>query len=143
MSKLLVDYLETTLTQQFRVNKRIQAVAVRPWLYFANDPAGTFKVAIKHAGQELGSKELTMTEIKTLAGWNDNEYHHGFIKFDFNVILNKGVYYDLELSASGYSYDPNSVIGWVKPFENLINNFDETINYDDEKPFGFQLWGYK
>jgi len=143
MSYLVIEYLETTLEQSFQVNERIQVSAIRPWLYLHNDPAGTFKFAIKQNGNEIGSKELTISEIKTLAGLSDNEYHHGFIKFDFNAILNIDTSYQIELSSSGYVYDPNSYIGWVKPHENLLNSFDDVISYDDQKPLGVQMWGYK
>ena len=144
MSYLVLDPLEAAaLTQTFQVEERIQVEAVRPWLYFHNDPSGTFTVSIRYNGNVIGSKSFTMEEIKTLAGWGDNEYHHGFIKFDFGGILNPTVDYQIELSSSGYTYDPNSYIGWVKPHENLINTLTDTVTYADENPFGFQLWGYK
>lgn len=143
MSKIIVTPLESVLTQTFQVSNRVQTAAVRPWLYFQNDPSGAFKIAIKYNGNEIASKQLTMNEIKTLAGWSDNQYHHGFIKFDLFAILNINTDYQIELSADSYSYDPNSYIGWVKPHENLINTFDGVALFDNYKPYGFQIWGYK
>lgn len=143
MSKLIVTPLDSVLTQTFQVEKRVQAVSVRPWLYFHNDPSGTFKIAIKSNGNEIASKELTMSEIKTMAGWNDNEYHHGFIKFDLSAILNINTNYDIELSADSYSNDSSSYIGWVKPHENLINTFEGVAPFDNYKPYGFQIWSFK
>lgn len=145
MMKIVLDELKTTLTQKFTTVEREQAYAIRPYLYLHNDPVGSFTISIKHGSTVLGQSTLTISEIKTEAGFADNQYHHGVFRFIFDplVVLQARTEYNIELSASGYSYSDSSFIGWVKEFENLKNTFTDTISTDFDRPFSFEKFSYK
>jgi len=144
MSYLLIEPIEAVPVEQtFKMFERLQVQAVRPYLYLHNDPTGSIKVAIKYDGQKIASKTLTVAEILNLAELPAGQYHYGFFTFDIEAVLNIKTEYQIEVSGVGYGYDPNSYFGWIKPHENLINTFSESVLYDDQNPFGFQLWGYK
>jgi len=144
MSLINVEALKATpLTQTFKINQnRLHLKAIRPWLYLHNDPSGTFTINVKDGSDLLDSVDFTINDLKVGASLNDNEYHKSFFKFDFDVILNHDRDYTIELDSSGYTYSGSSYLGWIKEFENLTNSFDETIWTFQQKPFGYQLWGY-
>jgi|DEB0MinimDraft_6_1074348.scaffolds.fasta_scaffold09455_3 hypothetical protein len=144
MSTLLVEPLQgTPLTQDFEIKgNRLNLTAIRPRLYMHNDPTGTFTLNLKYSGNVIATADFTMAEIKAGASYNDNEYHHGFIKIDIGAVLNIGATYTLELTSSGYTFSEASYLGWIKEFENQTNSFSESVTTLDEYPFGYQLWGY-
>ena len=144
MSTLLVEPLEgTPLTQEFTLkSQRLNLTAIRPRLYLHNDPTGTFTLNLKYNGNIISSADFTVADIKSGASYNDNEYHHGFIKLDMGAVLNLGFTYQLELTSSGYTFAESSYLGWIKEFENQTNTFSTSVTTIDEYPFGYQLWGY-
>jgi len=144
MTVIVVDELKTTLSQELTVLKRIDVESIRLKLYFHNDPPGTFTVKLKEGATELSSKSITLAEIKSSASWLDNEYHWGMILFnlDNNVPVQKDVTYTIELSASGYSFNESSYVGWIKEHEDETNTFTKTTGTDFNNPFSYQLWGY-
>jgi hypothetical protein len=145
MTTLVLDELRTTLEQNFTTVEREQVYAIRPNLYLHNDPVGTFILSIKQGSTTLGSTTLTLAEIKTGAGFADNQYHHGVFRFLFStpVVLQARTEYTIELSSSGYTFSESSFIGWVKEFENLKNTFTDSISNDYENPFSFEKFSYK
>lgn len=145
MTTLVVNELRTTLEQDFYVDKRLQLSAIRLNLYLHNDPSGTFTLSVKNGSDTIATSSLTVSTIKTNAGLSDNQYHHGFFRFDFSDIvpLIKNVTYTLELSSSGYTFSDSSYIGWIKEFENNTNTLIDSTDNDFEKDFSFQLWGYR
>lgn len=146
MSTLVLEELKaSTLEQELTVNKRSVLRAIRPNLYFHNDPAGTYTIKIKNGSTELASKSLTMAEIISGASWTTGQYHHGVITFDLSgseIVLNKGVTYTIELSASGYSFSESSYVGWIKEYENLKNTYTGSTSDAFSLPFSYEIWSY-
>jgi len=146
MSTLLIDELRTSLEQDFSVTSRNEVAAIRPRLYFQNDPTGTFTISIYEGVTLLGSSSLTMTEILANTGWSAGQYHYGRIRFSFDlpVILQHGVSYTIKLTSSGYTFSEASYLGWCKSWDNLINTFvdEATITDDLERAFDYELWNY-
>jgi hypothetical protein len=145
MSYLLLETVENApLAQNFEVTDRLQLVAIRPWLYLHNDPVGSIKVSLKFGAETIASKTLTVAEILTLANLPAGRYHHGFFTFDLEAVLNIKTTYQITVEgADGYAYDPDKYFAWIKPHENLVNTFNENVLFDDQNPFGYQIWGYK
>jgi hypothetical protein len=136
----------SALTQTFTMEKRANIQAIRPNLYFHNDPAGTYTITIKDGANAIGSKSLTMAEIITNANFTANQYHHGFFNFQFDdvVTLNSGIY-TLEFSTSGYTFSESSYVGWIKEYEYRTNNIAEgdTVTTVFTNPLSFQIWSYE
>lgn len=143
--KLLIEELRNTLSQEFTIslNKRRQVYAVRPRLYMHNAPSGTFTVKIKDGATELASRDFTSTELKSLLN-TANNYAHGFFKLDFDepVPLKNGTY-QVELSASGYTFSESAYLAWVKDHDNVFHEIDGTVDGDEDKPLTFELWTYR
>lgn len=145
MTTLRVNDLEAVaLTQDFIVSRRKIVDTVRINLLFVDDPAGTYTVALKDDTTILATKSLTMAEIISAGGFAGGQHHHGFFQFQFatKATLNTERTYTIEFSATGYSFDVNSHVSWIKPHENLVNTFDVETTSDDQKPQGYQLWGF-
>jgi hypothetical protein len=146
MTTLVINELRGTLEQDIIYINRQEVYAIRPYLYFHNDPSGTFTISLKYGSTILGSTSLTMNEILTNANWTAGQYHHAFIRFSFDnpVVLNPHITYTIELSQSGYTYSGTSYLGWIKEYENTTNQDDETAYSDDfKRPFSHQIWSYK
>ncbi len=144
MSTILLDELRTTLDQDFTVSKRFNLVHIYPKLYLHNDPSGVFTLSIKESGVILSSNTFTLADIKSGAGFNDNEYHTGFFQVTLNnpVVLNKNITYTIEISASGYTFSESSYLGWEKEWDNYTNTFSVSITGEDQSPFAYRLWSY-
>ena len=144
MTTLVVEPLKAVdLVQEFELKvTRLNLTAVRPYLYLHNDPVGTFTLNIKYSGNIIATADFTMAEIKSNATYNDNEFHHGFVKIDIGAVLNLGVKYEMELTSSGYTFSESSYLGWVKEYENLTNSLSVSVSDFSENPLSFQLWGY-
>ena len=143
MSLINVEPLKATpLIQDFKIKRnRLHLIAIRPLLYLQDDPAGNFKLTLKQGANVLSEADFTVEDIKNNAEFNDNEYHYGFFKLDLNAILYHDVLYTMELSSTGYVFGA-SYLGWIKEFERLTNSFNDPIWTFNQKPFGYQLWGY-
>ena len=139
--KLVIDELITSLSQTFTVeyNSRLTIEAIRPYIYMHNAPAGTFTLAVKSGGTELFSKSFTSSDIKSDLSTSDN-YAHIWKALTFNdpAQIENGEY-ELELSASGYSFSNSSYLGWIREHENLTNEVSGTALSDLENPRAFQL----
>jgi len=145
MSTLIVDDLITTLTQEITLDEKAIIAAIRPKLVISNDPAGTFTLSVKQGSTTLVSKSYTMAEIKTNCGFADNEHHLGFFKFEFDdvVVLHPGTY-NIELSASGYTFNSNAFVAWEREYLGPTNtNLSEEIISDYQRPLSLQIWSYK
>lgn len=144
MSLINVEALRATpLIQEFKIKRnRLHLEGIRPWLYLHNDPAGTFTLTLKDGANILDSVDFTVSDLKNGAGFADNQYHKGYFDLRLNAILHHDRLYTLELSSSGYAFAGSSYLGWIKEFENLTNSFNEIIWTFNQKPFGYQLWGY-
>lgn len=141
--KIVVEELITTLTQEIEVTTKIQTIAIRPRIYVHNDPTGTFTFSIINNSTTIGSKSLTLAQIISGAGWAAGQYHHGFLKFEFDypIILHPGTY-NIQLSASGYAYAGASYLGWIRDHEDLLVEYTGTILTDLQKPLSLEMWGY-
>lgn len=145
MTKLVVDELKTTLSQTMTVDheKRILIAGIRPYIYMHNSPAGTFTLSIKDGGVTVASKDFTSTEIKSDLSTSDN-YAHLFKRLVFdNPAQLTSKEYELELSASGYSFSESGYLGWVREHENQFNRTGGTPFSDIENPRSFQLFEYQ
>ena len=144
MTTLVLDELITTISQTMTVDheKRIQIAGIRPYIYMHNAPAGTFTLSIKDGATTLASKDFTSAEIKSDLSTTDN-YAHLWkrLVFDNPIQLTKKEY-EIELSASGYSFSESGYIGWVREHENQFNRTSGTPISDLENPFSFQLFEY-
>ncbi len=137
MSTHLVHELEAIpLFQTFTVEEKKVLAHIAIKLYIHNDPPGTFTLNLKLENDDLiASKLLTMAEIIAGAGFNANEYHYGYLLFDFDTFINiyPEVNYKIELVSTGYTMTADSLMGWIQPHENKLN--ENTTGY------GFKLYG--
>ncbi len=137
MSTHIVHDLETTdLEQSFTVeeSRTVKSIAIKTYLH--NDPSGTFTLSLKLSDDTLvEAKSLTWAEIAAGGGFTANEYHYGYLLFEFDNYINLYdlVDYKLVLSSSGYTFAETSYLGWIEPHENILN--DATNGY------GFKLYG--
>lgn len=149
MSILVIDELKSTLTQDFVLADDslvgLKLKAIRPLLYFHNDPSGTFTLTLKQGVSTVDSKSLTMAEILTDAGFSSNEFHWGVFNFEFDKYnkIKRGITYTMELSSSGYTFADSSYLGWIKPHEDFINTFTGSGGSFLNNAFGYELWGHK
>ncbi|MGB0452608.1 MAG: hypothetical protein ACPGJV_02755 [Bacteriovoracaceae bacterium] len=108
------------------------------------NPSGVLSLKVKHDGIVLSSATLTSLEIEEKSDViTELNYSKGFISFEFPEVLslNKGDY-ELELSASGYTYQATKYFAWISDFENIKNNIEANLNFK-QLPFSFEVFSYE
>lgn len=143
MTTLVVDELQTTLTQNFTIdlNRRFELTAVRPYLLMYNSPSGTFTLSLKEGATTHASVNFTSAEIKSdLSTSNDYAYLWKTLQFSNPVFLSKGSY-SLVLSSSGYTFSESAYLGWIKEHENIFNNTVDLSGVGSfDYPLSYQLF---
>jgi len=146
MTKLVVEELNTTLTQTFTLNNEGRATlsAIHPYIYMHNAPAGTFTFTLKSGADSLASASFDSAEIKADLSTSNN-YAHLWKVLDFltdPIQLGQGEY-TLVLSHSGYTYSDGSFLGWVKEHENETYIIDGAPTSDFDNPLAFRFYSLK
>jgi hypothetical protein len=108
-------------------------------------PAGTFTLSLlDDADNVLATKSQTLAEMQAAGsiGFTEN-YYHGHVSFiwDRSLTLRPGVY-KLQLTSSGYTYDPDEFIGWVKATHDRaipITGDEEPAALSDS-PYDFEIF---
>ena len=145
MTKLVVEELYTTLSQDFEASHRMVLSNVRLWVYKHLSPAGNISLVVKQGGQTLAtSTAITSTYLEANTDATAINYFHGQIRFDFAspFVIQRGDL-TLELTAAGYTFSESAYFGWVKRHENLVFTQDYTPASGAYKPFGVEFWKYK
>lgn len=141
-----VDTLDSsldTLSSTIDLTEKAIVKAVRPRLYFHNDPAGTFTLSILQGSTVLKSKSLTMAAIITGASWTAGQYHHGMLNFEFDspLVLYPESYV-VQLTSTGYTFSESSYVGWIKSHEDQVNEISGDIVLPTDYPHEFEIWSY-
>lgn len=143
MTTLLIKRLLTgeTLSQEFTLKNetRYHVEAIIPYLYVHNVPSGTFHLKVKQGSTVVYSHDFNKSDIQASLGTVLNYF---FVYYPVipepKLKLGSGSF-TLELSATGYTYDMNSFIGWIREHESLVNKLDYVPANDLEKPYSFKL----
>lgn len=146
MTKLIVEELRTTLSQNF-TNDRVRIIKhIRPWLYKHLSPSGDLNIVVKQGGQTLATSEtVTSSYIETNTDSTALNYTHGFFRFTFTdaFVLRSGDF-TIELQASGgYSFSESAYFGWVKPHENKLFTTSYSPSDGANQTFGVEIWEYR
>lgn len=128
MSTIVYDTLETVLEQEVFIGNHLGLYSpiIKPWLFFLNDPAGTFTMGIYKEGDLLAEKNFTLADLKTqlngvgLSG-------HLFFNLEYKGLHLPYGFYVLKLSSTGYTYSKQSLIAWCKEWS---TKFDANPNLD-------------
>jgi len=144
MSTLVVEELKGELSQVFSPFRRLLVVAVRPYLYAHNFPAGTFKLQLIDA-DDVVAGEQTFTAEDIYTGLNTtNAYAHAYLRVQFPspVSLPPGDYL-MVITSTGYTFSENSYLAWVKEYEDKKVNTTYIISGAEDNPLSFELWSYE
>jgi len=141
VSKLIVEELITVLEQEITLQKAIQIVTIRPWLYSHNNPAGTFSFNIYNTSGLVRSFSFTNNDLKTQSNLTEAYFHTYFSIQMASFSLPRGVY-TIKLEHFGYTYDANSFLGWCKDVNPIGKVYGEPENYT-ANPFSFTIIEYK
>ncbi len=136
MSHLLVYPLRSTREQTVIVTKNINVKTIRLNLYKHLQPSGNLVLSIKNGSTTIATSTLAINALDSA------DYSHGFYSFDIDIKLTPKEY-TLELSSTGYTFNDNAYIGWIKEHENNTNNFTTSIDNYYNNPFSYQIWEYK
>lgn len=145
MSIVVCSELKTTLEQTiyFNDHKRHLIEGVKINIVNYGSPAGTFTLSLKQGVNVLTMVSFTIDDIKEAYDSTDN-YSYLYFPLEFNHPVNilKGQY-ELELSATGYTYDQGSFLGWIKSFENIFNEKQDQYESFQREPFNVLIYERK
>jgi hypothetical protein len=127
MSTLVFDTLETELNQEIVIGNQLglNSPQIMPWLYFLNNPAGTFKLGIYSGVTLISEKSFNLSDLKTQLNATGNSGHL-FFHLEFTGIRLPFGFYTLKLSSTGYTYSSTSFLAWCKEWE---SKFDANPKY--------------
>ena len=114
MKRLIVDELQTALTQSLVVASPTVVERILPHLYIQGTPTGTIVLRIKLGSTIVSEQTQSLATIIAGTGKTMANYH-GYVSFQFPKppILNAGTY-TLELAVGTYVYASSVFVGWVK-----------------------------
>jgi hypothetical protein len=142
VSTLVVDALETTLTQTINIENRINIASLLPTFYIHNVPSGTFTLAFKSGLITLATISFTANDLKNKISASDNYFWGWFALIPIgNVSLERGVY-DIVLSSIGYTYSDSAFLSWVKMYDIVYGNINGVVNDFTENPYDFKILEY-
>jgi hypothetical protein len=140
VEELRIDALEQVFT---RVTPAL-ITFVRLHLCKYLSPTGTFVATIFDADNHvLAQSSQTLAEMQAAGNAQlTADYYHGHVTFQFDraIMLRPGDY-KLRLSATGYTYDPDVFIGWVKAdVDRAIPVTGDTSPEALSAPFDFEMY---
>lgn len=144
MTKIVVEELKTGLEQTFSTNYKMQINSLNYLLYKDLNPSGNFYAEIWQGGAMIAqSVAVTSLDIEASTDSTNANWYHGYYRFIFSGIafVNRGNF-TLKLTQSGYTFNENAYIGWVKPHDNIEIEIDYVVTEDRQNPFGVQIWTY-
>lgn len=146
MSTLVLDEIRDgkILTQEFESKKRARVFGIRPNLYFHNIPSGDVLLEIKNGSEVLGSKQISVTDLRSSASVTDN-FAHGYFLFEFDKpIAMRAKTYNIEVSGvNGYTFSDSAYLGWIKEHDPLKVNTGPNLGDPFKNAFSYQLWRYE
>ena len=141
MSVIICDELVTTLQQEIEFhpyrNCTISGIKIKLLMY--GSPDGTFTLSFKQGVDVLASKDFTSLDIKNDLETLD-DYAWLWKALKFNEFTIKSGVYTLELSTNGYSYAPNSFIGWIKDYESVFNERSDEFEDNYTNPYSHRIY---
>lgn len=145
MSDLLVDRLETTLTQKVTPTETVILGAIRPHIYIENSPTGSLRMDIYDSADSVllkSSESFTIAQIKSNASITQ-AYFHGYVRFYINWGLVAGTTYSIRLVGhTGYTYDATNAIWWCKDFDLRKYSANYTPSAGFNSAFDVEFWDY-
>lgn len=143
MSNLVVDDLDTTLTQKVTPTETVIIAAIRPHILIHGNPSGSLRVDIYDSTNTTllkSSEEITIAAIKTLATITEN-FFHGYIRFNIDWGLVKDTEYSIRLEGlSGYSFSTSDFIGWCRDFDTRKYNASYSPSTGFSSAFDMEIW---
>lgn len=134
--KLLMEDLDTSLTQKFKATKNGDIYAIRPHIYVAGNPAGSLYVSLLDVNQ----KTIATSAAVTIASITSAAYFHGYVRFLVSAQVKKDQYYYVKLHSSGYTLGA-SFVALCKDFD--LQKYDRATAQAWESAYDIEFWGYK
>lgn len=145
MSDLIIDDLDTTLTQKLTTTELVLVAAIRPHIYLEGNPPGSLRVDIYDSSDTTllkSSEEITIASIKSQAGITEN-YFHGYIRFLIDWGLAKDTEYSIRLEGvSGYSATATDYVAWCRDFDLRKYTATYSPNEGFNSAFDMEVWRY-
>lgn len=141
MTTLAVEELVTTLVQPLLVDKPIRLLAVKPWLYFHNMPAGTFSMKLKKATTTIREWTFTSADARSAFG-GTQQFFHVYLSLSGAPLIIEPGEYTLELSATGYTFGA-SWVGWCKDWQGAVGRVEGSAPDFTGYPYSFRILASK
>jgi len=145
VTTLVFETLVSELSQDINLknNTRYTVKGLYPYLLMYNAPAGTFTLEVIKSASTVFSKSFTSADIKTSLSTTDNFAHVFYPVLPLNPLQLDAGLFTIKLSATGYSANNSSFIGWCSQFEDLNNVLDYEPVDDGQNPLALRLKIYK
>lgn len=137
---LIVNVLETNLTQLMTSLKAQEIVHIRPKILNFNNPTGNIKVQVLDSNGNLKDESSTV-DISTIG---TDDYFHGHVTFNLAAGMLKDEAFQVRLVAGGgYSFSESAYIAWEHDFDHRKYTANFTPNDGVNSPLDMEIWEKK
>ena len=154
MSTLSLDELfdGVTFTQKFRIDKNLNIIHIRPWIYKEGTLAdGDFRCQVYLDGTLVNEATINYTNIN--AAFTET-YAHGFIRFDFDSLplrlkdTELETEYELRFEMINHTTDMNNYLAIVRNWDlKIYTTYGDVVNgegvNDMIEPAGLEFYEIK
>lgn len=128
MKLVVYELTESGITQELTVARNTIVESVRPHIYRHNFATGSLKIQIIDSEDDVIA-ESESVDIADILGPDEEDFFHGYVRFDINAGLKKDETYKFKLvGEGGYTFDEAAYIGWCNGFD--LGKYDESYVVD-------------
>lgn len=146
MSTLVLDemYPGIEFTQKIKINRNINVVHIRPWIYLQGTLVdGDFQIEVLQDATVLETKQINYMDINDV---KTDTYAHGFIRFDFSSLAlqilegNVEQEYTFRFTMQNHTKDTENFLGVVRNWDVAIYPvYGEGVS-DMIQPAGLEIY---
>lgn len=137
---LIVNELTSaSLYQEITPTKNTLLVAIRPHLYVHNLPAGSLKLQLLDANEEV----ITESETILISTITAATYYHGYVRFYIDYYLQKDVTYKVKLVGSSYTFAETGYVGWCNGYDLGKYSNDFVVTNNTYAALDYEIWSKK
>lgn len=138
--KLVVHELNTDIYQAVRPKKNTIVESIRPHLYKHKSPIGSLVVEIHDNKGDL----ISTSEPVEISSISDEDYFHGFIRFDIFAYLQKDVIYRIYIKGiDGYVFSESDWVGVCNSYDFQSYEPEYENSHGMYAPLDIEIWSRK
>lgn len=136
MKLIVSELINNNLYQTIKPSETTHVEAIRPKLYYHNNPTGEIRLQLLDNNGEL----IAESSYLDMATITSAQYFHGYVRFYINASLSANVNYRIRLKTRYHTPSETSYIGWCHEYDNIKNTPTYTVGGTFSNPLDLEVW---